>query len=89
MVEFSGSFFSNHYFQAPSFLVIESGRSLKTGIGSPTGPKFCLERAIILSHILSLMKERGGLLLSFLISKEAPAFKNMEMSLEEIILAVV
>jgi len=58
---------------------------LNTGIASLAGPKLCLERAIIFNHILSLMKERAGLVLSFLISKEAPALRNIPISEDDII----
>lgn len=67
---------------------MESGKSLKTAAASLAGPKLCLDKAKILSHILS-DKNYRGLDLSCLMSKEAPDFKNTPISPEEIFPAVV
>jgi hypothetical protein len=51
--KFSGSFFSIQAFHYPSFLVMESGKSLNTAEASLAGPKLCLDKAKIFSHYLS------------------------------------
>jgi glucan biosynthesis protein len=78
--EFSGSFLSIQAFQAASFLVSESGNSLKKASESfPVEPKECLERARIFNQTWSYMVE-NGLALSVLRSRAAPAFKKREIS---------
>jgi hypothetical protein len=67
---------------------MESGKSLNTAEASLAGPKLCLERAKIFSHYLSY-KNYKGLDLSFFISREAPDFKKIPISAEEIFWAVV
>lgn len=70
-------------------MVIESGKSLNTVKASLMGPKLCLDKAKIFNQTLSEIKARGGLFLSFLISREAPDFKKIPISAVEILLAVV
>jgi hypothetical protein len=84
--KFSGSFFSTQAFHDASFFYMQSGNSLKKGMG--VFPKQCLERAIILSQILSVIK-LNGLCLSYLTSNDAPAFKNIPISPDVIFSAVV
>jgi hypothetical protein len=86
MGKFSGSFFSIQAFHWASFLVMQSGNSLKKGMG--VYAKQCLDSAMMFNQILSVMKLKG-LALSYLTSREAPALRKVPISPEVILLAVV
>jgi len=83
--EFSGSFLSFHCFHYYSFLWMESGKSLKNAIWSPL--KWCLDRAMMLSHYFS-SKNWNGFYLSALASNAAPLLRNSETSAPLIFLSV-
>lgn len=85
--KFSGSFLLYQVYQAASFLVIESGSSLKK-VNPDSWAKLCLDNARILSHILSVSQGKLGLLFSDLISRPYPDFKKIETSLLVITFAV-
>jgi len=87
MGKFSGSFLLTHYVQAASFLVSESGRSLKNATEVSLA-KLCLESAMMFNHYLSNNQGNAGLAFSALISKAAPDLRKTEISFPVIFAAV-